>query len=290
MLASWFTSRRTAPMTLRGLLAPLMISVVPALLVLKQPDLGSAMVFGGTMFAVFFWAGVPVSNLVLLASPVVSLLLAWSTALWSAWMIVLFVLLLMWRPFILESISVYLVNAIMGVLAILVWNHLDKYQRARITSFIDPAIDPAHTAYQAIQAKVAIGSGSWFGNGFAQGPLKRTGFIPEWDTDFIFAVVGEELGFVGVVVALVLFAVLLVTLVRIARRSSDPFASLVVFGIAGLFLTHIFENIGMTISLMPITGIPLPFFSYGGSFLVSTFLALGMAFRAASEERAAGYV
>ncbi len=290
MLARWFSARRSPPTTLRGLFPPLMISIVPALLVLKQPDLGSAMVFGGAMFAVFFWAGVPVSLLVLLASPVISLLLAWSTALWSAWMIVLFILLLAWRPFILEAITVYLVNATMGVLAILVWNHIDKYQRARITSFINPALDPAHTAYQAIQSKVAIGSGSWLGNGFTLGPLKRTGFIPEWSTDFIFATVGEELGFVGVILALGLFLALLITLVRIARRSSDPFASIVVFGVAGLFLTHIFENIGMTISLMPITGIPLPFFSYGGSFLLATFLALGMAFRAAAEERAAGYV
>lgn len=290
MLARWFAARRGAPTTLRGLLPPIMISVVPALLVLKQPDLGSAMVFAGTLFAVMYWAGVPVSLLVLLASPIVSLLLAWSTALWSAWMILLFILLLLWRPFVLEAIGVYLVNSAMGVLAFVVWAKMDVYQRARILSFLNPAGDPSRTAYQAIQSKVAIGSGGWFGNGFTLGPLKRTGFIPEWSTDFIFSTVGEELGFLGVLVALILFALLLVTLVRIARRSSDPFASMVVFGIAGLMLTHIFENIGMTISIMPITGIPLPFFSYGGSFMVSTFLALGMAFRAASEERAAGYV
>ncbi len=129
-------------------------------------------------------------------------------------MIGLFILLLIWRPFILEAITVYLANAMMGVLAILVWNHFDKYQRARITSFINPAMDPAHTAYQAIQSKVAIGSGGWFGNGFTLGPLKRTGFIPEWSTDFIFSTVGEELGFIGVLVALGLFLVLLVTLVQ----------------------------------------------------------------------------
>lgn len=290
MLARWFSSRRAPPTTLRGLIPPIMISLIPALLVLKQPDLGSAMVFAGTLFAVMYWAGVSVPLLVLLASPIVSLLLAWSTALWSVWMIALFVLLLIWRPFIVEAITVYLANATMGVLAIVVWTHFDKYQRDRIVSFLNPAIDPTRTAYQAIQSKVAIGSGGWFGNGFTLGPLKRTGFIPEWSTDFIFATVGEELGFIGVAVALGLFLVLLLTMVRIARRSSDPFASMVVFGVVGLFFTHIFENVGMAISILPITGIPLPFFSYGGSFLLATFLALGLAFRAASEERAAGYV
>ena len=290
MLAQWFSARRAAPATLRGLIPPIMIALIPALLVLKQPDLGSAMVFAGTLFAVMYWAGVSVPLLVLLASPIVSLLLAWSTALWSVWMISLFVLLLIWRPFIVEAITVYLVNSAMGVLAFVVWAKMDIYQRARILSFLNPQGDPTRTAYQAIQSKVAIGSGGWFGNGFTLGPLKRTGFIPEWSTDFIFATVGEELGFIGVAVALGLFLVLLLTMVRIARRSSDPFASMVVFGVAGLFFTHIFENVGMAISILPITGIPLPFFSYGGSFLLATFLALGLAFRAASEERAAGYV
>ncbi len=290
MLALWFSSRRAPPTTLRGLIAPIMIALIPALLVLKQPDLGSAMVFAGTLFAVMYWAGVSVPLLVLLASPIVSLLLAWSTALWSVWMITLFVLLLVWRPFIVEAITVYLVNSAMGVLAFVVWAKLDIYQRARILSFLNPQGDPTRTAYQAIQSKVAIGSGGWFGNGFTLGPLKRTGFIPEWSTDFIFATVGEELGFIGVAVALGLFLALLVTLVRIARRSSDPFASMVVFGIAGLLFTHIFENVGMAISILPITGIPLPFFSYGGSFLLAMSLSLGLALRAASEERAAGYV
>ena len=290
MLARWFSSRRAAPTTLRGLIPPIMIALVPALLVLKQPDLGSALVFAGTLFAVMYWAGVSIPRLVLLASPIVSLLLAWSTALWSVWMIVLFGLLLIWRPFIVEAITVYLVNSAMGVLAFVVWAKMDIYQRARILSFLNPLGDPTKTAYQAIQSKVAIGSGGWFGNGFTLGPLKRTGFIPEWSTDFIFSTVGEELGLIGVVVALGLFLALLLTLVRVARRSSDQFASMVVFGIVGLFFTHIFENVGMTISILPITGIPLPFFSYGGSFLVATFLALGLAFRAASEERAAGYV
>lgn len=290
MLARWFTARREPPTSLRGLIPPVTIAAVPALLVLAQPDLGSAIVFAGILFATLFWAGVAPSLLLLLASPVISLFLAWSTALWSAWMVVLFILLLLWRPFILEAIGIYVVNSVMGVAAMLVWEKMAPHQRGRILSFLNPEEYRTGSAYQAIQSKVAIGSGGWFGTGFTQGTQKRSGYIPEHWTDFVFAVVGEEFGFVGVMLALGLFIALLFILVRIAQRAADPYASIVVFGVAGLIFTHVFENVGMTISLMPITGIPLPFFSYGGSFLLLMALSLGLAFRAANEARSAGYV
>ncbi|HEY3935531.1 MAG TPA: rod shape-determining protein RodA [Gemmatimonadales bacterium] len=290
MLARWFAARREPPTTLRGLVQPIALAGMPALLVLKQPDLGSAIVFVGILFAILFWADVPVSLLVLLASPIVSLLLAWSTALWSIWMVVLFGLLLWWRPFVMEAIFVYVTNSAMGVLAFVVWKHMKPYQQNRILSFLNPEANRTGSGYQAVESHVAIGSGGWFGTGFTLGPQKRSGFIPFHSTDFVFAVVGEELGFAGVAAALCLFLILLLQLVRIARQASDPFASLVVFGITAVIFTHIFENVGMTISLMPITGIPLPFFSYGGSFLVAMFLGLGLAFRASEEGRAASYL
>lgn len=290
MLARWFAARREPPLTMRGLLPPILIAGVPALLVLKQPDLGSAIVFGAILLGVMFWAAVPIPNLVLLMSPVVSLLLAWSTGLWSAWMVALFVLLLVWRPFFVEGLTVYLANSVIGVLGPVLWRHLDSYQRQRILSFLDPQRYRLHGAYQAFESHIAIGSGGWLGTGFTLGPQKRSGYIPARETDFVFAVVGEELGLIGVLVALGLFVSLLFALVRIARNASDPFASLVVFGVTSVIFTHIFENVGMTISVMPITGIPLPFFSYGGSFLIAMAFGLGLAFRAAGEGRAAGYL
>lgn len=290
MLARWFAARREPPTTLRGLLQPIALAAVPAILVLRQPDLGSAIVFVGILFGVLYWAAVPLPLLVLLASPVVSLILAWSTALWSIWMVVLFLLLLIWRPFVLEGITVYLANSAMGVLAFVVWAKLKPDQQNRIISFLDPERYRTRSGYQAVESRVAIGSGGWFGTGLTLGPQKRSGYIPERANDFVFAVVGEELGLIGVLVALGLFVALLFTLVRIARQAGDPFASLVVFGVASLIFTHIFENVGMTISVMPITGIPLPFFSSGGSFLVAMAIGLGMALRAAEEGRAASYV
>ena len=114
---------------------------------------------------------------------------------------------------------------------------------------------------------------------------KRLAFLPEQHTDFIYAVIGEELGFIGAIAVLLVFAFILWRLVKLAERTSDPFAGIVLFGIFGAWFTHILVNVGMTVGVMPITGIPLPFLSYGGSFLLATYLALGMAQRVASEHR-----
>jgi rod shape determining protein RodA len=178
----------------------------------------------------------------------------------------------------------------MGAIALPLWRKLAPYQQNRLLTFLNPEVDPQKAGYHAIQSKVAIGSGGWFGNGYLEGPQKRLAFLPEQHTDFIFAVVGEELGFVGVVLALVLFLALMLVLVRVARRATDPFSSLVVFGILGLLFTHVFENVGMTVNVMPITGIPLPFFSYGGSFLLATAIGVGICLRAAWDARLGGYV
>jgi rod shape determining protein RodA len=290
MLARYLSSRREAPQSLRELVTPCVIAGVPALLVLKQPDLGSALVFGGILFVMLYWAGVKPFLLFLLASPVVSLLLAFTIWTWVTWMALLVGLMVLWRPYVAEAAVVAVLNAVMGFIAIPIWQRLEPYQQNRLLTFLNPEVDPQKAGYHAIQSKVAIGSGGWFGNGFLVGPQKRLAFLPAQHTDFIFSVVGEELGFVGVLAALVLFLIFFLVLLRIARRATDPFSSLVVFGILGLFGTHVFENVGMTVNLMPITGIPLPFFSYGGSFLLASSIGLGLVLRAAWDARLAGYV
>jgi rod shape determining protein RodA len=290
MLARHLSGRREAPETLSDLLPACIIAAVPAFLVLMQPDLGSALVFVGVLFAMLFWAGTPPSLLFLLASPVGSLLLAFNLWTWAGWMLVLGVLLAVWRPYFWEGVIVAAANSIMGFVALPIWRGLAPYQQNRLLTFLNPEVDPQKAGYHAIQSKVAIGSGGWFGNGYLEGPQKRLAFLPEQHTDFIFAVVGEELGFLGVLAALLLFLMLFTVLVRIARRASDPFSSLTVFGILGLLFTHVFENVGMTVNVMPITGIPLPFFSYGGSFLLATAIGVGLCFRAAWDARMGGYL
>jgi rod shape determining protein RodA len=289
MLARWLAALREPPATLRDLILPFAIAGLPTLLVFKQPDLGSAIVFVAILFFMLFWAGTKPSLLLLAASPVIGLVLAFSTVTWALWIAVLAGLLLWWRPYLWEGLAVMAANMIMGVIALPFWNRLAPYQQNRLLAFLNPDVDPRAAGWHVIQSKVAVGSGGLLGKGFTEGTQKRLAFLPAQHTDFIFSIVGEELGFIGVLAALSLFAWLLLVLLRIARRATDPFSSLCVFGITGLLFTHIVENVGMTINLMPITGIPLPFFSYGGSFLLICSIGVGIALRVAWESRQSGY-
>jgi rod shape determining protein RodA len=289
MLARFLSGRKEPPRSMRDLIGPSLIVGIPCLLVLRQPDLGSALVFIGIYFAMLFWAGVRPRMLFLLASPVISLLLAFNTLAWSFWMIIFVLILIAWRPYVWDWVVFLAANVAMGAVAMPLWKRLAPYQQNRLLTFLNPEVDPRAAGYHAIQSRVAIGSGGWFGTGYTEGPQKRLAFLPEQHTDFVFSVVGEELGFVGVLVALSLFLGLFLVLLRIARRATDPFSSLAVFGIVGLFFTHVFENVGMTVNLMPITGIPLPLFSYGGSFFIICSLCLGLALRVAWDSRQSGY-
>ena len=289
MLARWLAGLREPPATLRDLIPPAAIAGIPCFLVLRQPDLGSAIVFVAILFCMLFWAGTKPSLLLLAASPVIGLVLAFSTIAWGLWIAVLAALLLWWRPYIWEGLAVMVFNVLGGVLALPFWNRLAPYQQNRLLAFLNPDVDPRAAGWHVIQSKVAVGSGGLLGKGFTAGTQKRLAFLPAQHTDFIFSVVGEELGFVGVLAALSLFGLLLLVLLLIARKATDPFSSLCVFGVAGLFFTHIVENVGMTINLMPITGIPLPFFSYGGSFLLACAIGIGIALRVAWEARQSGY-
>ena len=289
MLARWLSGRKEPPRGLRDLIGPALIVGVPCVMVLKQPDLGSALVFIGILFAMLFWSGVRPRLLFLMVSPGLSLLLAFNTLAWSAWIVVFVAILIAWRPYVWDWTIFLVANVAMGAIAMPLWSRLAPYQQNRLLTFLNPEVDPRAAGYHAIQSRVAIGSGGWFGTGYTQGPQKRLAFLPEQHTDFVFPIVGEELGFVGVMVALCLFLALFLTLLRIARRATDPFSSLVTFGILGLLFTHVFENVGMTVNLMPITGIPLPFFSYGGSFFIICALCLGLAFRVAWDSRQSGY-
>lgn len=285
MLAKVLSARREPPKSLLSLWKPALVVFMPWVLIMAQPDLGTGIVFVGIFFAMLFWAGVPWQLLVLLASPVISLILSFSTWVWGAWFLLLLAFVFYHRPYLLEGVAIVLANVMMGVAAPMLWDRLAPYQQNRLLVFLDPTRDPRNSGYHVIQSKIAIGSGGWFGSGYTSGSQKRLAFLPEQHTDFIFAVVGEEMGFVGVMVALVLFALLFLRIIRISERASEPFASLVAFGLLASWFVHVVVNVGMTLNLMPITGIPLPFFSYGGSFLLASWLAVGVLLRVSMEGR-----
>ncbi|MGH7664232.1 MAG: rod shape-determining protein RodA [Gemmatimonadaceae bacterium] len=285
MLAHVMAGWRVAPRSLLELWKPAAVVLVPWLLIMAQPDLGTGIVFVGIFFAMLFWAGVSWRLLVIVASPAISLVLAFNTGLWAGWFLLLVALVFWYKPYLIEGIVIVAANVVMGVVAPILWDGLAPYQQRRLRVFLDPSADPLASGYHVIQSQVAIGSGGWFGEGFTLGSQKRLAFLPAQHTDFIFAVVGEELGFLGVTIALALFVFLFMRTIEIAQRANDSFSSLIAFGLLASWFVHVLVNIGMTLNLMPITGIPLPFFSYGGSFLLASWIAIGILLRVSSEGR-----
>ncbi len=152
---------------------------------------------------------------------------------------------------------------------------LNDIQKERIVVFLNPEKDPLGSGYNAVQSKMAIGSGMLFGSGFLKGTQTQFGYLPVKSSDFIFSVISEEFGFIVSASVVALYSVLLIRIVKIAKTARDRFGSYITIGVFGMIFFHLLENIGMTMGLLPITGIPLPFVSYGGSSLLTNFIAIG---------------
>lgn len=284
MLARVLGEWREPPKTLWQLWKPIGVVALPMGLVMLQPDLGSALAFAAILVWSLYWAGTPLATIFFLVSPLLSLFLSISAWVWGVYIVLLLAMLFYRNAFLSEKVSIFVANAVAGAVALPLWNVLKPYQKNRFLVFLDPSIDPRGSGYNLIQSRVAIGSGGWFGKGYLEGPQKRLAFLPEQHTDFIFSVIGEELGFVGVMAVLITFGLIFWRLIRIAERSRDPFASLVPIGLLGSWFTHVLINVGMTVGVMPVTGIPLPFISYGGSFLLVNLLAMAVIQRIAAEK------
>jgi rod shape determining protein RodA len=261
------------------LVRPVAIISFPWLLVLVQPDLGTSLVFGAVLLVMMFWSGMPGSWVVLFLSPVITAIVAgvfpWLLLAWIPAMGVL-----AWKSLPWKRAGLALVLAVQGLFAVAtpwLWNNfLQPHQRDRLTLFLDPNKDPLGGGYHLLQSTVGIGSGGWFGTGLLQGHLTLLRFIPEQHTDFIFSALGEEMGFVGSVLAVVGFVLWIWRLLQIAGKARSDVESLVVVGVGAMVMFQVVVNINMTIGLGPITGIPLPWLSYGRSAMLVNFIALGL--------------
>lgn len=181
----------------------------------------------------------------------------------------------------------YILGAVLIVLIAVpfLYSRLDNYQKNRILNFLDPSRDPLGSSYQGLQGTIAIGSGGAFGKGYMMGTQTQYGFIPEQDTDYIFATLAEEFGFAGSVFLILCYLHLLYRILVIAGRAKDLYGATICIGVAGMLFVHIFENIGMTIGLMPVTGIPLPFISYGGTFQLINLIGIGLVLSVSTQRR-----
>ena len=183
------------------------------------------------------------------------------------------------RTKIIAGVSYFFGNIFFGLFARPIWEMLNPYQQNRVLTFIYPEKDPLGAAYQIIQSKTAIGSGGFFGKGWGQGTQTHLKFLPVQESDFILSVIGEELGFVLIAIILITFGYLLNTIIRYSFLSKDKFSSLILIGLASILLAHIFVNTAMTVGLIPVKGLPLPFISAGGTFLITSYLMIGLIMR-----------
>lgn len=252
-LAAFLSRRMDSVGRPRAVLLSLLIPAVPMLLVLMQPDFGTALVIIAIWFGALYLAGARARHL--------GIVFAVGVVLFAA----------MWK---LDRLP--LQRAPKPVAKVLAKAALKDYQKRRLTIFLNPQADPLGAGYHIIQSRVAVGSGEVVGRGLFHGTQSRLRFIPERHTDFIFSVVGEELGLVGCVAMVALFLFVFWRGLRIAMRARDSLGTLVAAGAISMLIFHTIVNIGMSVNIMPITGLPLPFVSYGGSNLLASFIAFGL--------------
>jgi rod shape determining protein RodA len=278
VLAAFLSRKNTDLDNFKDILITLAIGIVPVALILLEPDMGSSLVFMVLILALIFWKGISLFGLFIVLSPaVVAVTALFGTIYFTAAIIFVIIGLLLFRKDIFFSGSVLALNIGAGFFTDFVYDALSPHQQKRIASFIDPMADPLGSGYNAIQAKVAIGSGGFFGKGFLQGNQTQLQYIPEQWTDFIFCVIGEEFGFLGSITTLILFFYMFFRLLKISANAKDEFLSLVVIGILAVYFTHLMINVGMAVGILPVIGIPLPFVSYGGSSLLVNMFMLGIA-------------
>lgn len=251
---------------------------VPWLLVFLQPDLGTSLVFGAIALPMLYWANVNPGWLILMGSPLISvILISISMPAWLVWLLAITVIAWLSIPNRwLGSLVALAVNLVSGELGSLFWGLLKDYQKDRLILFLDPDKDPLGGGYHLIQSRIAIGAGEFWGRGLEQGTQTQGGFIPEQHTDFIFSAIGEEFGFIGCVVILLLFWGVCLRLTIIAQNAKDNFGSLLAIGVMGMIFFQTMVNICMTIGLAPVTGIPLPWMTYGRSAMLTNFIAIGL--------------
>lgn len=281
-LARYLSDRNIKMDNMLSFIIPILIIFLPALIVFSQPDLGTAIIMIAPILPILFWVKARPYHLFILIAPIFSILTAFHNISFTLWGIVLLAIILLSKPKIWQGITVFFGNIFLGLLAPVFWNILHPYQQKRILTLFNPELDPLGAAYQIIQSQTAIGSGGLFGKGWMLGTQTQLKFLPVQETDFILSVIGEEFGFVAILAIFLLYAFIIYKIIQFAYIVKDRFTSIILIGIASILLTQVFVNAAMTVGLIPVKGLPLPFISYGGSFLVSSFMMIGIVLNFAS--------
>lgn len=277
ILSYWLTKKDVDINSFKDLLITLSIGILPAILVLMEPDMGTAIVFFVIILVMMFWSGISLFGLFVVLSPgIVIFSSLFGTIPFLLTLLLILTALAFFKQDLFTSTTIFVVNLGAGFVFDILFGYLQPHQQRRIISFLDPSADPLGSGYNALQAKVAIGSGGFLGKGFLAGNQTQLRFIPEQWTDFIYCVIGEEFGFLGSALVVILFLVLFVRILNISQLLNDKFGVLVLIGTVALFFSHFAINIGMNVGITPVVGLPLPFLSYGGSSLIVNMILIGM--------------
>jgi rod shape determining protein RodA len=250
--------------------------LLPFILIARQPDLGTALVFLALIIPLLYWAGLNWFHIFTILTPLLTMILSFNFWAFMILMISIVLVLAYSRRKPIVLLAVFLLNIGVGIATPYLWNQLRPYQQQRILTFVNPEKDPKGAGYQIIQSQVAIGSGGIWGKGYLKGSQTHLRFLPAQHTDFIFSVIGEEFGFIGSGFILLVFLLLILRFIHIAAMIRGQFESLVIIGVVTVLFFHTVINIGMTIGMAPVTGLPLPFLSYGGSSLVVNMMMVGV--------------
>ena len=265
------------------ILFPILIALLPAVIVLQQPDLGTAIILLTPILPMLYWVGARPFHLFILVAPLLSIATAFHTISFTFWAIVMGSIIYLTQPRLFFGVMLYFGNIFLGLLSPFLWNSLRPYQQKRILTLFNPELDPLGAAYQTIQSKVAIGSGGFFGKGLGSGTQTHLKFLPVQESDFIVSVIGEELGFITIAIMLIVFSIFLLKVVKLAFLAKERFPGLVLIGIGTIFMAHVFVNTAMSTGMIPVKGLPLPFISAGGSFLLSCFIMIGLIMKMGNE-------
>jgi rod shape determining protein RodA len=265
------------------ILFPILIALLPAVIILQQPDLGTAIILLTPILPMLYWVGARPFHLFILVAPLLSIATAFHTISFTFWAIIMGSIIYLTQPRLVFGVLLYFGNIFLGLLSPFLWNSLRPYQQKRILTLFNPELDPLGAAYQTIQSKVAIGSGGFFGKGLGWGTQTHLKFLPVQESDFIVSVIGEELGFITIAIMLIVFSIFLLKVVKLAFLAKERFPGLVLIGIGTIFMAHVFVNTAMSTGMIPVKGLPLPFISAGGSFLLSCFIMIGLIMKMGNE-------
>ena len=275
-LARYLSDHNLQMKKFTSVIIPIILVLLPTIIILQQPDLGTAIIMIAPILPMLYWAGASFFHLFLLLAPIFSMLTAFHTLAFTTWAAMLALIIFISRPKLMTGLLLFFGNIFLGLFSPVLWNGLKPYQQNRILTLINPGADPLGAAYQIIQSKTAIGSGGLVGKGWGAGTQTQLKFLPVQESDFILSVMGEELGFIAIAAVLVVFGYFSVQILKYSYLSKDRFSSLVMIGCATVFISHVFVNTAMTVGLIPVKGLPFPFISAGGSFLITSYIMLGL--------------